>query len=123
MLIDKEKQELIRRIERNQALPDKYRWILFDANRRQVELVWNGKTPKVCNAVLPFQTIEQVDEPRAEKPASEESIPLFSIDKRGRQLKGWTNKLIWGRQQTHLIRLEKRTFAPRNRSARRIEVD
>ena len=96
MLSNKEKQELIRRIESNQPLPDKYRWILFDANRRQVELVWNGKTPKVCNTVLPFQTIEQVDEPRAEKPASEEAMPLFPIDERGRQLKGWTNKLIWG---------------------------
>ena len=77
-------------------MPDKYRWLLFDHNRRQVELVWNGKRTEVCNTVLPFQTIEQVDEPRAEKPASEESIPLFPIDERGRQLKGWTNKLIWG---------------------------
>ena len=93
MLSNKEKQELIRRIERGQALPDKYRWILFNDNRRQVELVWNGKTPEVCTTVLPFQTIEHVDEPRAEKPASEESIPLFPIDERGRQLKGWTNKL------------------------------
>lgn len=67
MLSDKEKQELIRRIESGQALPDKYRWILFDNNRRQAELVWNGKTPEVCNTVLPFQTIEHIDEPRAEK--------------------------------------------------------
>ena len=49
MLSDKEKQEIIRRIESGQPLPDKYRWILFD------------------NTVLSFQTIEQVDEPRAEK--------------------------------------------------------
>ena len=96
MLSDKEKQELIRLIEGNRLLPDKYRWILFDSNRRQVELVWNGKTPEVCATVLPFQTIEHIDEPRAEKPASEEAIPLFSIDERGRQLRGWTNKLIWG---------------------------
>ena len=67
MLSNKEKQELIRRIERDQPLLDKYRWILFDSNRRQVELVWNGKTPDVGTTVLPFQTIEQVDEPRAEK--------------------------------------------------------
>ena len=67
MLSNKEKQELIRRIERDQPLPDQYRWILFDNNRRQVELVWNGKTPEVCNTVLPFPTIEQVDKPRAEK--------------------------------------------------------
>ena len=39
MLSDKEKQEIIRCIEGNRPLPDKYRWILFDANRRQVELV------------------------------------------------------------------------------------
>jgi hypothetical protein len=50
-----------------------------------VELVWNGKTNEVCNIVLPFQVIEQVDEPRAEKP---EETPcnddLFDLDERGR---------------------------------------
>jgi DNA modification methylase len=67
-----------------------------------VELVWNGKTSEVCNIVLPFQIIEQVDEPRAEKPEdTKNDVPLFdwagiSLDSRGRQLKGWTNKLIWG---------------------------
>ena len=45
----------------------KYRFLLFE-DKRQVELVWNGKTNTVCNVVLPFQTIEQVDEPRAEQP-------------------------------------------------------
>ena len=61
-----------------------------------MELVWNGKTNEVCNIVLPFQTIEQVDEPRAEKP-SDTALQknLFDIDNRGRQLKGWINKLIW----------------------------
>ena len=47
--------------------------------------------------MLPFQTIEHVDEPRAEKP--DETVlqsDLFATDARGRQLKGWTNKLIWG---------------------------
>ena len=44
--------------------------------------------------MLPFQTIEQVDEPRAEKPSG--PALLFDLDVRGRQLKGWTNKLIWG---------------------------
>ena len=68
-------------------------------DKRQVELVWNGKTNTVCNVVLPFQTIEQVDEPRAEQPLDAmEALQkdLFSTDPRGRQLKGWTNKLIWG---------------------------
>ena len=45
--------------------------------------------------MLPFQGIELVDEPRAEKPTeTEPQMALF--DERGRQLKGWTNKLIWG---------------------------
>ena len=36
------------------ALPDKYRFLLFE-EKREVELVWNGKTSEVCNVVLPFQ--------------------------------------------------------------------
>ena len=95
-LTDQERQEIIRFIEADKPLPDKYRFLLFE-DKREVELVWNGKTSEVCNIVLPFQVIEQVDEPRAEKP---EEAPLqadlFATDSRGRQLKGWTNKLIWG---------------------------
>jgi adenine-specific DNA-methyltransferase len=45
--------------------------------------------------VLPFQVIEQVDEPRAEKDVRFQ-INMFDLDARGRQLKGWTNKLVWG---------------------------
>jgi len=89
-----EQQEIIRFIEADKPLPDKYRFLLF-GDKREVELVWNGKTNEVCNVVLPFQTIEQVDEPRAEKPTSLQ-FNLFDIDPRGRQLRGWTNKLIWG---------------------------
>ena len=43
-------------------MPDKYRFLLFE-DKREVELVWNGKNAKVCTAVLPFQTLEHVDEP------------------------------------------------------------
>jgi len=95
-LTEQEQQEIIRFIEANKPLPDKYRFLLFE-DKREVELVWNGKTNEVCNIVLPFQVIEQVDEPRAEK--QEETalqMDMFSLDSRGRQLKGWTNKLIWG---------------------------
>lgn len=53
--------------------------------------MWNGKTRDVCTTVLPFQTLEHIDEPRAETKTQES---LF--DSRGRQQKGWTNKLIWG---------------------------
>lgn len=90
--------------------------MLFD-DKREVELVWNGKTSEVTNIVLPFQVIEQVDEPRKQKPLMDantresgksirsnsrsfavknnpDQLPLF--DFRGRQKSGWTNKLIWG---------------------------
>ena len=95
-LTEQEQQEIIRFVESGKPLPDKYRFLLFD-DKREVELVWNGKTSEVCNIVLPFQVIEQVDEPRAEKAEKQKlQTDLFSMDARGRQLKGWTNKLIWG---------------------------
>jgi len=95
-LTEQEKQEVLRFIEVGRELPEKYRFLLFE-DKREVELVWNGKTSEVCNIVLPFQTIEQVDEPRAENTADTQSqLDLFAMDSRGRQLKGWTNKLIWG---------------------------
>lgn len=97
-LSEQEKQDIIRYLESNKELPEKYRFMLFE-DKREVELVWNGKTNEICNIVLPFQTIEQVDEPRAEKPedtAPFQQLDLFDVDNRGRQLKGWTNKLIWG---------------------------
>jgi adenine-specific DNA-methyltransferase len=93
-LTEQEQQEVIRFIEADKPLPDKYRFLLFE-DKREVELVWNGKTSEVCNIVLPFQVIEQVDEPRAEK-AGDASLQGLLFDDRGRQLKGWTNKLIWG---------------------------
>ncbi len=93
-LSDNEQREVIKLIETGKPLPDKYRFLLFD-DKREVELVWNGKTNEICNIVLPFQVIEQVDEPRAEKPEDmEQQYNIF--DERGRQKAGWTNKLIWG---------------------------
>ena len=93
-LSDQEKQEIIRYLEADKSLPEKYRFLLFE-DKREVELVWNGKTNEVCNIVLPFQTIEHVDEPRAEKP-EDTKAQMALFDARGRQLRGWTNKLIWG---------------------------
>ena len=66
-LTEQEQQEVIRYLEADRPLPDKYRLLLFE-DKREVELVWNGKTSDVCNIVLAFQVIEKVDEPRAEKP-------------------------------------------------------
>lgn len=66
-LTEQEQQEVRRYIDANKPLPEKYRFLLFE-DKREVELVWNGKTNQVCNLVLPFQTIEHVDEPRIERP-------------------------------------------------------
>jgi hypothetical protein len=49
-LTEQEQQEIIRFIEAGKPLPDKYRFLLFD-DKREVELVWNGKTSEVCTQV------------------------------------------------------------------------
>ncbi len=90
-LTDAEKRDLTELIQQGKHLPEKYRFILFE-DKREVELVWNGKTREVCTTVLPFQSLEHVDEPRKEAPDIQRDL----FDSRGRQLKGWTNKLIWG---------------------------
>lgn len=81
-LTDNDKRDIVKLIEAGKPLPDKYRFLLFD-DKREVELVWNGKTNEVCNVVLPFQVIEQVDEPRKE--TQEAQISLFDFDARGQQ--------------------------------------
>jgi len=103
-LTEQEQQEIIRFLEADKPLPDKFRFLLFEG-KREVELVWNGKASEVCNIVLPFQVIEQVDEPRAEKPA-DTALQAGLFDSRGRQLKGWTNKLIWGENKIILSSLK-----------------
>lgn len=91
-LSDNEKRDAIKLIEAGNPLPDKYRFLLF-GDEREVELVWNGKTSETENSVLPFQSIEHIDEPRSEeKKQAQDSL----FDTSGRQIKGWTNKLIWG---------------------------
>jgi DNA modification methylase len=92
-LTDNEKRDILKYLEADKPLPEKYRFLLFE-DKREVELVWNGKTSEVTNIVLPFQVIEQVDEPRAEE-AVKLQMDLFDRQT-GRQIKGWSNKLIWG---------------------------
>lgn len=92
-LPDNEIRDITKLLEEGKPLPDKYRFLLF-GDDREIELVWNGKTNEVTNVVMPFQVIEHVDEPRAE---SEMKVQPDLFDPTsGRQLKGWTNKLIWG---------------------------
>lgn len=91
-LTDNEIRDVVKYLEDGKPLPDKYRFLLFD-DKREVELVWNGKTNDVTNTVLPFQTIELIDEPRDEE-AMKSQRELFDFS--GRQVADWTNKLIWG---------------------------
>jgi adenine-specific DNA-methyltransferase len=91
-LSDNEKRDVIKYLETGKPLPEKYRFLLFDDDR-EVELIWNGKTDEVTNLVLPFQTIEHIDEPRSEQT---DKMQMEMFDTSGRQIKGWTNKLIWG---------------------------
>ena len=100
-LSDTQKRDLIKLIEQGKPLPEEYRFLLF-ADKREVELVWNGKTREVCTAILPFQTLEHIDEPRKEKRDDEE----LGLDTGGRQVKGWTNKLIWGDNKLILASLK-----------------
>src|ERR1019366_3076503 len=99
-LSDAEQRDLVTLLQQGKSLPEKYRFLLFEA-KRAVKLVWNEKTRDVCTTVLPFQTLEHVDEPRTETKAQE---ALF--DSRGRQLRGWTNKLIWGDNKLILASLK-----------------
>lgn len=89
-LSEAEQRDLVQMLQQGKPLPEKYRFVLFE-DKSEVELVWNGKTRDVCTTVLPFQSLEHVDEPRPETKRQED---LFDL--RGRQISGWTNKLIWG---------------------------
>ena len=91
-LTDNEKRDVVKLIEEGKVLPEKYRFLLFDESK-QVELTWNGKSDEVTNVVLPFQIIEQIDEPRNEEVKMAQGSFDFAS---GRQMAGWTNKLIWG---------------------------
>lgn len=92
-LTEADKIKLKALIDAGEPLPDDYRFRLF-REPRETELIWPGKTDEVTNVILPFQTIEQIDEPRAE---ADEKLDLFAIDRAtGRQQSGWSNKLIWG---------------------------
>jgi site-specific DNA-methyltransferase (adenine-specific)/adenine-specific DNA-methyltransferase len=98
-LTETERRDIIKLIEQGKPLPERYRFLLFE-DKREVELVWNGKSREVCTAILPFQTLEHIDEPRKEgsvgaSPASSSFQPDL-LDMTGRQVKGWANKLIWG---------------------------
>ncbi|MEW6614042.1 MAG: site-specific DNA-methyltransferase [Thermodesulfobacteriota bacterium] len=90
-LSEKEKQEIIDQIQHGKPLSKEYIYKLY-ADDEDVFLFWNGRNESVTNAVLPFHSIEHIDEPRKETKPEQ----MNWLDTTGRQLKGWTNKLIWG---------------------------
>jgi len=65
-LTDNKKRDIIKYMESDKPLPEKYRFLLFDVNQ-EVELLWNGKTDEMENTVLLFQAIEDIDEPRSQE--------------------------------------------------------
>ena len=92
-LNDTDKNKIIELIKAGEKLPKEFIYKLF-ADEEDVFLFWNGRKEDTTNIALPFHSIEHIDEPRQEKDKAQAS--MFEMDYRGRQLKGWTNKLIWG---------------------------
>ncbi len=90
-----EKAQILALIQNNQPLPKEFIYKLF-ADEEDVFLFWNGRNEDTTNIALPFHSIEHIDEPRQEKTGEGAPLKMFETDHRGRQLKGWTNKLIWG---------------------------
>jgi len=94
-LSETEKETIINLIKNNESLPKEYVYKLF-ADEEDVFLFWNGRNEDVTNVVLPFHSIEHIDEPRKEVLGEKDGHLGDFFDSKGRQLAGWTNKLIWG---------------------------
>ncbi len=90
-LSEKEKEQVITLIKEGEIIPKELLYKMAKDDE-DVFLFWNGRNEEVTNVVLPFHSIEHIDEPRKEI----ETLSLLDLDDRGRQQKGWTNKLIWG---------------------------
>ena len=92
-MTDQDKNHLIELIKAGEKLPKEFIYKLF-SDEEDVFLFWNGRKEDVTNIALPFHSIEHIDEPRKENQKEGELYEMF--DQRGRQIQGWTNKLIWG---------------------------
>lgn len=92
-LSSKERELLANLIRDGKPIPARYIPSISESPL-EVELVWPGKSPEFSRVVLPFQSIEHIDEPRK---GTATQWDLFSVSEfTGRQSGGWTNKLIWG---------------------------
>ncbi|MDE3184459.1 MAG: site-specific DNA-methyltransferase [Bacteroidota bacterium] len=90
---ESDKNKIIELIKAGEKLPKEFIYKLF-TDEEDVFLFWNGRKEDVTNVTLPFHSIEHIDEPRKENKKGGDALEMF--DTRGRQLQGWTNKLIWG---------------------------
>ena len=90
-----DKNRIIELIKAGEKLPKEFIYKLF-SDEEDVFLFWNGRKEDITNISLPFHSIEHIDEPRKEAMKPGDGFSMFETDFRGRQLKGWTNKLIWG---------------------------
>lgn len=91
-LTDSDKQKIVRLLETDQPLPEKYRFLLFPAYR-DIELVWVGKNKETCDIVLPFQIIEHIDGCHEHDclPNNTDSTQLSP-----KPITNWYNKLVYG---------------------------
>ena len=92
--LSQQERDLIANLIRDgKPVPARYIPSISD-NPLKTELIWPGKSTLVDTTVLPFQSIEHIDEPRK---GTTQQYDLFSMsESTGRQSGGWTNKLIWG---------------------------
>ncbi len=92
--LSQQERELIANLIRDgKPVPARYIPSISD-NPLKTELIWPGKSTLMDTSVLPFQSIEHIDEPRK---GTSQQFDLFSMsESTGRQSGGWTNKLIWG---------------------------
>ena len=92
--LSQQERDLIANLIRDgKPVPARYIPSISD-NPLKTELIWPGKSTIMDSTVLPFQSIEHIDEPRK---GTSQQFDLFSIsESTGRQSGGWTNKLIWG---------------------------
>ena len=59
-LTDPEKRDIVRYIEEGKELPEKYRFLLFES-KRQVDLLWNGKSKIVVDNGQIIKVIKDKD--------------------------------------------------------------
>lgn len=92
-LSQQERDLIANLIKDGKPVPARYIPSISDSPLK-TELIWPGKSTLVDTTVLPFQSIEHIDEPRK---GTTQQYDLFSMsESTGRQSGGWTNKLIWG---------------------------